>query len=78
MAFQISNGRRVMLSHNQSKKKKKNGAKARQVMNFIEQYTMLPTLRMLTSLAFYTPAIRCVIILTPQCFAPEEESSTYK
>lgn len=66
-----------MLSHNQSKKKK-NGAKARQVMNFIEQYTMLPTLRMLTSLAFYTPAIRCVIILTPQCFAPEEESSTYK
>ena len=47
-------------------------------MNFIEQYTMLPTLRMLTSLAFYTPAIGCIIILTPQCFAPEEESSTYK
>ena len=68
-----------MLSHNQSKKKKKkNGARARQVMNFIEQYTMLPTLRMLTSLAFYTPAIGCIIILTPQCFAPEEESSTYK
>ena len=38
-----------MLSHNQSKK---NGAMERQVMNFIEQYTMLPTLRMLTSLAF--------------------------
>lgn len=77
MAFQISNGRRVY-AFSQPEQKKKNGAKARQVMNFIEQYTMLPTLRMLTSLAFYTPAIRCVIILTPQCFAPEEESSTYK
>ena len=79
MAFQISNDRRVYaFSQPEQKKKKKNGARARQVMNFIEQYTMLPTLRMLTSLAFYTPAIRCIIILTPQCFAPEEESSTYK
>lgn len=50
MAFQISNDRRAY-AFSQSEQKK-NGAMERQVMNFIEQYTMLPTLRMLTSLAF--------------------------
>ena len=56
MAFQISNDRRVY-AFSQPEQKNKNGARARQVMNFIGQYTMLPTLRMLASLAFHTPAI---------------------
>lgn len=44
----------TMLSYNWSNK---NGAMERKTINFIEQYRMLPLLRMLTSLFFYMSPI---------------------
>lgn len=49
----------MMLFHNRNKE---NRAIEKKGMNLIQQYAILPTLRMLTSLAFYMPVLSDVLL----------------